>query len=102
MITLVNINGFSPNLVCALILCRSALGLLIGKFVKFFTELSVRDTSVFSFLDDNFIKYQWIFTKLGVCIHIYFGIVNGGISSISTELSARNTSVFYFQDNKSQ
>ena len=35
MITLVNINGFSPNLVCTLILWRSALGLLIGKFRQF-------------------------------------------------------------------
>ena len=34
-ITLVNINGFSRNLVCALILKRSDLGLLIGKFGKF-------------------------------------------------------------------
>ena len=35
MITWVNINGFSPNLVCALILLRSGLGLLIGKFHNF-------------------------------------------------------------------
>ena len=28
----VNINEFSPNLVCALILWRSGLGLLMGKF----------------------------------------------------------------------
>ena len=27
-----SVNGFSPNLVCALILCRSGLGLLMGKF----------------------------------------------------------------------
>ena len=32
MITWVNINGFSPNLVCALILWRSGLRLLMGKF----------------------------------------------------------------------
>ena len=64
MITLVNINGFSLNLVRALILWRSALGLLIDKFHKFLTELSARDTSVFSFLDDNFSENQWIFTKL--------------------------------------
>ena len=32
MITWVNINGFSPNLVCVLILWRSGLGLLMGKF----------------------------------------------------------------------
>ena len=36
-----------------------------------------------------------------MCIYIviFFGIVNGRISSILTEVSARNTSVFYFQDN---
>ena len=39
MITRVNINGFSPNLVCALILWRSGLGLLMGKFHYIFTEL---------------------------------------------------------------
>ena len=43
MITWVNINGFSPNLVCALILWRSGLGLLLGKFRQIFTELSARD-----------------------------------------------------------
>ena len=68
MITLLSINGFSPNLVCASILRRSGLGLLKGKYCKFSTELSARDTSIFSFLDNNFKKYQWIFTKLSVCI----------------------------------
>ena len=34
-ITLVNINGFSPNLVCALIMWRSGMGLLTGKFCQF-------------------------------------------------------------------
>ena len=29
---MININGFSPNLVFALKLCRSGLGLLMGKF----------------------------------------------------------------------
>ena len=55
MITIgqVNINGFSPNLVCALILWRSGLGSLIGKFHQVFTELSARDTPIFSFLDNN-------------------------------------------------
>ena len=32
-ITVVDINGFLPNFVCALILCRSGLGLLF--FVNF-------------------------------------------------------------------
>ena len=32
--------------------------------------LSYVRPSVFSFPDDNLSKYQWIFTKLGVCIDI--------------------------------
>ena len=78
-------NGFSPNLMCALVLWRSGFGLLMGKFRQFMTKLSARDTSVFSFLDDNFGKYQWIFTKLGMSINIMeilFGIANRQILSI--------------------
>ena len=40
----------------------------MGKFCQFLTELSAQDMSVFSFLDDNISEYQWIFTKLGMCI----------------------------------
>ena len=82
IITCVNINEFSPNLVYALILCR--LGLIMGKFRQFLMELSARDTPIFSFPDDNLTKHQWIFTKLGMCIHIveiWFGIANGQILS---------------------
>ena len=46
------------------------------------TELPAWDTCIFSFLDNNFSKYQWIFTKLGMCIDImevWFGIDNGQI-----------------------
>ena len=35
-----------------------------------------------SFPDDNLCKYQWIFTRLGMCIdivEIWFGIANGQI-----------------------
>ena len=63
----------------------SALELLTGKFHPFLTTLSARNMSIFSFLDDNFNKYQWIFTKLGMCIDILdigFGIANGQISSV--------------------
>ena len=56
MITSVNINGFSPNLVCTLILWGSALGLLVGKFRHFLTEWSDRDTPIFSFPDYNLSK----------------------------------------------
>ena len=57
----------------------------MGKFRQFLTELSARDTPIFSFPDDNLSKHQWIFTKLGMCIDIVeicFGIANGQISSI--------------------
>ena len=56
MITWVNISGFSPNLACALILWRSRLGLLMGKFRQIFTELYARDTPIFLFPDDNLSK----------------------------------------------
>ena len=51
MITCVNINGFSPNWVCALILWSSSLGLQIGKFRQILTKLSAGD--IFSFPDVN-------------------------------------------------
>ena len=62
MITRVNVNGvhisgFSPNLLCALILCRSGLGLLIGKIHSFLTELSTCHTSILLFLDNKLSKY---------------------------------------------
>ena len=66
-ITGVNISGLSPNSVCALILWRFGLGLLMGNFCQFLTELSARNMSVFSFPDDNFSKYLLIFTKR--CVH---------------------------------
>ena len=56
----------------------------MGKFRQFLTELSARDTSIFSFPDDNLSKNQWTFTKLGLCVdfvEILFGIANGQISS---------------------
>ena len=55
----------------------------------------------FRFLEDNLSEYQWIFTKLSMCIYIveiWFRIANGQFSAISTELSALDTSVFSFQD----
>ena len=66
--------GFSPNLLCALTLWRSGLGLQFGKFRQLLTKLSIRPSvvhpSVVSFSDDNLSEYQWIFTKLGMCIDI--------------------------------
>ena len=54
--------------VCALILWRSGLGLLMGKFCQILTELSARD--IFSFLHDNLSKCQGILTKLSTYIDI--------------------------------
>ena len=48
-------------------------------------SLSAHDMSVFSFLDDNFSKCQWIFIKLGMCIcivEIWCRIADGQILSI--------------------
>ena len=42
-ISWLNLNGFSPNLICALILWNPGLGSLMGKFRQFLTELSARD-----------------------------------------------------------
>ena len=94
---MINVNGFSLNLVCLLIFWTSGLGLLMGNFRQFLTELSACDMSVFSFLDDNFSKYQWIFTKLGVCIDIveaWFGIADDKFRQFLTGLSAHDMSVF--------
>ena len=44
----------------------SGLGLLMGKYHHFFAC----HMSVFSFPDNNLSKYQWFFTKLGVCIDV--------------------------------
>ena len=61
----------------------------MGKLRQFLTELSARDMSVFffvfffSFPDDNFSKFQWIFTKLVMGIDIVeICFANGLISFI--------------------
>ena len=100
MITWVNINGFSSNLVCVLILWRSGLGLLMGKFRQFFTELSAQNTHIF-ISDDNLSKHQWIFTKLGMCIdivEIWFGIANWQIfSNFEGVFCRRHAHIFVFR-----
>ena len=42
-----NINGFSRNLVCALILLRSGSGFLIGEFRQFLTVICSRHVHIF-------------------------------------------------------
>ena len=70
----VNLSGYSPNLIYALILWRSALGLLIGKFCQFLTELSTSDMIMvgyycFTFYFPIFIKSA---SKCRVCqVHLF-------------------------------
>ena len=49
MITWVNMNWFSPNLVCAAILWRSCLGLLMIKFCQFLTVICPPNVHIFCF-----------------------------------------------------
>ena len=99
MITWVN-NGFSSNLVCVLILWKSGLGLLMGKFRQFFTELSAQGMPIFLFPGDNLSKQLWIVTKLGMCIDIlqtWFGIANGQIfSNFDVVICPRHAHIFVF------
>ena len=85
MITGVNVKGFSPNLVCALILKRCGFGSLMDKFHQFWQNYLLVISLNFLFADDNLSKYEWIFPKLGMCIAIvviWFGIVYGQISIV--------------------
>ena len=107
MITWININGFSPNLLCALILWRSALiGIVNGQFLSRFDSYlpanmyirpSVIPLSIFSFANGNL-----IFTKLGNCALILwisgFGLLMGKFRQFLTELSTCKTSSFSFLD----
>ena len=42
-----------------------------GQISPLLTKLSARHNSIFSFLDDKLRKYQWIITKLGMCVDIW-------------------------------
>ena len=73
----------------------------MGKFRQFLTELSAHNMSIFSFLNDNFSKYQWIFTRLGIWIdivEIWFGIADGKFNQFLTGLFARTMSIISFPD----
>ena len=75
--------------VCALILRRPGLGLLMGKFRQFLTELSVRDTSVFSFLDDSFINTNAFSPNLVCALILWrstFGLLMGEFRPFLTDI----------------
>ena len=62
---------------------------------------SICHLSVFHFRNITS-KYQWIFSKLGMCIDIVeigFELFMGKFCQFLTELSARHTSVFLFPGN---
>ena len=70
-------------------------------FRRLLTDLhvSARDRSIFSFLDDKFSKYQWIFAKLGMFIDIVdilFGIADGQISSVFDSYLPATRPYFHF------
>ena len=73
----------------------------MGKFRQNFTELSALDTPIFTFVDDNMSKHQWIFTKLGMCIdivEILFRIANGQIlSNFDGVICLRHAHIFIFR-----
>ena len=61
------------------------MGLLVGQFRLFLTELSAHNTSVVYFQDINLSKSQWILTKFDMCIDIVeicFGIAPLQILSV--------------------
>ena len=73
----------------------------MGKFRQIFTELSARDTPIFSFPDYNLVNnkgfssillYALILRRSGL------GLLMGKFRQIFTELSARDTPIFSFLD----
>ena len=50
------VSVFSPNLVCPLILYSFGLGLLLGKFHQFLTELTACNMFIFYFQANNLSK----------------------------------------------
>ena len=79
MITLI-VNGFSPSLVRALILGRSGLGLLVGKFGQFLYRFICplhNSGGVLSFHVIIFLCYRVLVVKMILCIslctpHVFF------------------------------
>ena len=70
-ITSVNVNGFSQNLICALILWRSGLGLLMGKFRQLVTKLSARDMIMARYFIVSHFYYLYNKTCKGVIASSY-------------------------------
>ena len=100
----VNFNESLTNDVVSFEQPGPGLGLLKGKCQQFLKALSARVTSIFSFPGDNLSnKYQWIFTKLGMCIaivEIWFEVANRQISSNFDRVICPPQILILFLDNK--
>ena len=98
MITLVNVSKFSPNLVCALILWRSDLGLLMDKFRQFLTVICLLYFHFWRITLENIYECS---SNL-VCTLILWTSAPWDCEWVNFvhfwQLSARNTSIFYLQD----
>ena len=59
--------------------------------------LSVMHLSIFLFLDDNYRKSQWIYAKLGVCIHILetWGLFHKKYHTIHRMLFVRGIQMYF-------
>ena len=83
-------NGFSPNMLCALIWFGIANGQISSDFDR---VICPRHVHIFVFRTITLGKCQGILTKLGTCLdikEIWFRIAYGQILSILTELSAHD------------
>ena len=95
-------NGFSSNLVCALILWISGLGLLMGKFRQIFMELSPETRPYFRLRTLTWVNNKGFSPNLLYALTLRrsgLGLLMGKFRQIFTELSARDTPIFSCPDN---
>ena len=73
----------------------------MGKFRQIFTELSARDTPIFSFPNDNLVNNKGFSSNLLYAFTLRrsdLGLLMGKFHQIFTELCARDTPIFSFPD----
>ena len=78
--------------VCALTLLISALGLLMGKFCQFLTELSAHYTSFFSFLDITLVNINQFSPNLECALILWRAGLRLLISSVFDSFSPTHDS----------
>ena len=100
-ITWVNNKGFSPNLLYALTLRRSGLGLLWANFVKFLRSHLPKTCPYFRFRMITWVNYKEFSSNLLYALTLRrssLGLLMGKFRKMFTELSARDTPIFLFPD----